>query len=123
MIKKILFLTIGIFFGIIAIFHNFVITSDIPIEYTVNEAIQGHILLFISTFFLIIGSIQFEKKLTKGIFFVLFLLLAIFNWSTFKSHVNAEYFDSSYAQLSISYILHFALISFVNGYLLIKSRS
>jgi hypothetical protein len=123
MIKKISFLTIGIIIGIIAIFHNFVITSDIPIEYTVNEAIQGHILLFISTFFIIIGSIQFEKKLTKSIFFIFFLILAIVNWSIFKSHANADYFDSSYAQLSISYMLHSALISLINGYLLIKNRS
>lgn len=51
---------------------------------------------------------------------ILFVLLALLNIYVFKKGIGATYFDSSFAQLTYSYILHTLLIFLINGYLLLK---
>jgi hypothetical protein len=115
-----LLLFLGLLFLVWAYMYYLLITSDIPVEYSIAESLYLHVVIFISTFLFICGSITISQK---RIFYISITTLTIFfivNLLLFNLNRNAEYFTSSYAQLSIAFLLHPILIILVNIFLLTK---
>lgn len=99
-----LLLLFGTFVLLGAFAYRLVITYDIPVSYAIDEAITLHVLIFISTLFYICGSISgslIAIRYTAIAVLTLFVMLNIYLLDT-----DAEYFNASYAQIAIAFILH-----------------
>ncbi|MFJ7187074.1 hypothetical protein [Lysinibacillus xylanilyticus] len=116
-----LLLLFGTFVLLGAFVYRLVITSDIPVSYAIDEAITLHVLIFISTLFYICGSISGSLNAihyTAIAVLTLFVMLNIYLLDT-----DAEYFNASYAQIAIAFILHPLLVILVNIFMQLKTRS
>lgn len=113
-----LFFLLGTISFVCACIHKLLITSDIPVAYTVSEAIVLHLLLFLFTLSFICGAILISQKRIRHMLMAILTLLLILGLSTFKMQSNAEYFTSSYAQLSLAFVIHPLLILLINIFLL-----
>ncbi|MGE7912714.1 hypothetical protein [Lysinibacillus xylanilyticus] len=116
-----LLLLFGTFVLLGAFAYRLVITSDIPVSYAIDEAITLHVLIFISTLFYICGSISGSLnaiRYTAIAVLTLFVMLNIYLLDT-----DAEYFNASYAQIAIAFILHPLLVILVNIFMQLKTRS
>lgn len=124
MLKKnaliIILLSLGIISGGIANIFRFVITSDIPISYSSSEAITVQILFSLSTLLFLLASSTFRNNKPRIIAGIVFLLLFIIDIFIFKSHLGAEYFDSSYAQLQVSSLVSTGILILFNFYSVFK---
>ncbi|MFC9540247.1 hypothetical protein ACFTQ7_10245 [Lysinibacillus sp. NPDC056959] len=116
-----LLLMFGTFFLLGAFAYGLLITSDIPVLYAVDEAITLQVLLFISTLLTICGSIinsQNAIRYTVLAALTLFMLLNIY-----LLEIDAEYFNASYAQIAIAFVLHPFLIILVNIFVQFKKNN
>jgi hypothetical protein len=118
-----LFLLLGLFFLILSYGYRFLITSDIPVNFSVSEALNLHLLIFISTFLFICGSVTITQKKISHILITILTLFFVINLFIFNTAKSAEYFSSSYAQLSIAFLLHPILIILFNIFLITKARN
>lgn len=97
------------------------ITSDIPINYSTNEAIFVHLFVFVATLIVIISSLQISKK-SRIIVIIFFTLFASVNLLRFINDTTAEYYNSSFALLTLAFILQPLLIVLFNIFLLFSPK-
>ncbi|KPN94289.1 hypothetical protein AO843_23445 [Lysinibacillus sp. ZYM-1] len=122
--KKNLISNLLLLFGSFVLLGSFayrlLITSDIPVSYGMDEAITLHVLLFISTLLYICGSIISSQN---GIHYTVIAVLALFMMlNIYFLNSDAEYFDVSYAQIAIAFILHPLFVILMNIFMLLKTR-
>lgn len=97
------------------------ITSDIPDSYGIDEAITLHVLIFISTRFYICGSISGSLNAIRYTVIAVLTLFTVLN--IYLLDTDAEYFNASYAQIAIAFILHPLLVILLNIFMQLKTRS
>ncbi len=112
-----LFVWLGIAAYTLAFIYFLIITSDIPVKYSTSEAIYVHIILFVSTALFLFGTLLITKKHIRYYFIAGFSIFFILNLSLFTTHMSAEYFSSSFAQLSSAFVLSPLFILLTNVFL------
>jgi len=115
-----LLLLFGTFVLLGAFAYRLLITSDIPVSYTANEAIALHVLIYISTLLYIFGSIIGSQNAIRYVVIAVLTLFTVLNIYLFDT--DAEYYDASYAQIALAFILHPLLVIFVNIFMQLKTR-
>lgn len=116
------YLILGVLCAGFATFYRLLITSDIPVSYTISEGLVVQIMFGISTIFFLFASSSLKSNKGKNIIASLFSLLFVWNISMFTIHTDADYYDSSYAQLQLSSLLNSGIVMFFNYYLIVKSH-
>lgn len=112
-------LSIGVFFLILSLGSYLLMTSDIPVKYSITEAVYLHIFLFISTLAFILFSLLIQHKRTRYILIAWISLYFIMSLSHFKIKSDVSmYFTTSYAQIVLAFVLHPLLILIINFFLL-----
>ncbi|MGE6517609.1 hypothetical protein [Lysinibacillus sphaericus] len=100
--------------------YRLLITSDIPVSYAIDEAITLHVLVFISTLLYICGSIIGSRNAIRYTIMAVLTLFTVLN--IYLLDMDTEYFNSSYAQIAIAFILHPLLVILVNIFVQLKTR-
>ncbi|MFJ8515932.1 hypothetical protein [Lysinibacillus xylanilyticus] len=116
-----LLLLFGTFVLLGAFAYRLVITSDIPVSCAIDEAITLHVLVFISTLFYICGSISGSLNAIRYTVIAVLTLFTVLN--IYLLDTDAEYFNASYAQIAVAFILHPLLVILVNIFMQLKTRS
>ncbi len=118
-----LLLIAGTLMGIFTFFYFLLITSDIPVSYSIKESLYFHAFLFTSTFTIICGSILVSNKKVNFSLISYFVIILFMSLLLFNQVKNAEYFSSSYAQMIFSFVFHSILIVLINILLAFKKPS
>lgn len=113
---------LGVFILFSAYLIQLVITSDIPVNFSISEAIFLQLVLFISTVLFIFASILLSKKSTRYVVIAIFTLIFVVTLSSFLTDTDAEYFTVSYALLTLPFVLQPLLLVLLNEFLIIKFR-
>lgn len=119
----IILFSLGIILRVIAHFIRFVITSDIPVLYSESGAITVQVLFSLATLLILLSSISFSSNKPRVIIGFTFLLLFIIDLFIYKSHIGAEYFNSSYAQLQVASLLSAGILALFNFFLVFRGDS
>lgn len=117
---SIVYLISGALSAIIATFYRFLITSDIPVSYTISEGLTVQIMFAISTVFFLFALISLESYKRTIFVGVIFSLIFFFDILIFRIHIGADYYDSSYAQLQLSSLINFGIVMLFSYYLTVK---
>ncbi|WP_427109112.1 hypothetical protein [Lysinibacillus xylanilyticus] len=115
-----LLLLFGTFVLLGSFAYRLLITSDIPVSYAIDEAIILHVLIFISTLLYVYGSIIGSRNAIRYTLIAVLTLFTVLNIYLFDT--DEEYFDASYAQIAIAFILHPLLVILVNIFMQLKTR-
>ncbi len=107
-----LLLLFGTFILLGAFAYRLLITSDIPVSYAIDEAVTLHVLIFISTMLYICGSMIGSRNTIRYTVIAVLTVFMVLNIYLFNT--DAEYFDASYAQIAIVFILHPLLVILIN---------
>ncbi len=119
----IVYLILGFFCAGCSTFFRFLMTSDIPVSYTISEGLVVQIMFSISTIFFLFASSSLKSNKGNMILGILFSLTFVCNMIIFTSHIGADYYNSSFAQLQLSSLLNSGIIMFFNYYLIVKNLS
>ncbi|SDO03574.1 hypothetical protein [Halobacillus aidingensis] len=112
-----LLLVLGFFIAGVAILHQWLITSDIPVSYTAAEALTTHVMFALSTVLFLIASVVFEERNGNLLLGVIFSAIFIANMVIFNHHLGAEYYNHSFAQLQGASMLYTGIVMVLNLYL------
>ena len=116
----ILFSLAIITWGIASVFR-FLITSDIPVTYATSEAITVHTLFSLATLLFLLASSTFSSNKPRIMMGIIFFVLFIFNLSIIKNYqMNAEYYNTSFAQLAVSSLISIGIIMLFNFYFVFR---
>lgn len=114
-----LLLLFGTFILLGAFAYRLLITSDIPVSYAIDEAVTLHVIIFISTMLYICGSMIVSRNTIRYTVIAVLTVFMVLNIYLFNT--DAEYFDASYAQIAIVFILHPLLVILINVFVQLKT--
>ncbi|WP_226577446.1 hypothetical protein [Halobacillus litoralis] len=115
-----LFLILGVISGGSGFLYRMLITSDIPVTYSISEALAVHVLFALSAVCFLIGSSLLQTLKENAVAGMCFAFILIVNLLFLSVHIGAEYFNSSFAQLELSSLLYSSVVLLYNGYLIIN---
>ncbi len=116
---SVIFMSLGLLFGLISFSYKMLIISDIPVSFTTTEALFSQLLFFIATLFFALFLASIKKNSVKGISIGFLILAFSFNLLVFRTDLAND--SPALVQLQIAPVLHLGFLVVLNLFLLIKN--
>ncbi|MCP1144509.1 hypothetical protein [Lysinibacillus endophyticus] len=116
-------LVIGLILLFIGFLYYLIITSDIPVSFTLAESKVAQGTILASTFAFLLGSLLNLNKKVRTILIGILSISFIINLSHLTTASRgAEYFTLEFVHLILSFVIQPVLIIFVNILVIINNR-